>query len=479
MPTDSHVDKKQRTSSTTASKSASQEEADVDGQRDVQFKVPGAIVTSRTFTVPLDHSGTVEGNIQIFVRHLVAPVQLGKKQPFLLYFSGGPGFESPRVTDANSGWIKKALDNFQVLLMDGRGTGRSTPITTNNLRFRGDAAQQAQYLSFFRADSIVHDAEVVRQHMVPGDNYKGRLSILGQSFGGFCCFTYLSMYPGSLIEVFTTGGVPPDVRQPCVADAVYRGLAPRVHELNRRYYKRYPGDAPLVRNIIKWLAAQPGGGRVLPDGTLLTPRLFQTLGLSGLGSGGGFDRLHYLLETFFDEGDEINPTFIKAWNSWQHWDTNPLYALLHESIYTQGEATNWAAHRTRQDPQFTELFDAVKAVESGHEVLFTGEAVFPWMFDDVACLRPYKAAAELLAAKSDWGPLYNPDVLAAGKIPVASATYLEDMYVDYNLAQDTARTTGEIRQWVTNEYKHSGIRDDGYRIFERLLSLVRDSTLLE
>lgn len=31
-----------------------------------------------------------------------------------------------------------------------------------------------------------------------------------------------------------------------------------------------------------------------------------------------------------------------------------------------------------------------------------------------------------------------------------------------------------IRVWSTNEYKHSGIRDDGARIFDRLLSMARD-----
>ena len=32
------------------------------------------------------------------------------------------------------------------------------------------------------------------------------------------------------------------------------------------------------------------------------------------------------------------------------WDSNPLYALLHESIYCQGggTASNWAAHRVRR-----------------------------------------------------------------------------------------------------------------------------------
>lgn len=34
-------------------------------------------------------------------------------------------------------------------------------------------------------------------------------------------------------------------------------------------------------------------------------------------------------------------------DTWMAWDTNPLYALLHESIYCQGAASSWAAHRVR------------------------------------------------------------------------------------------------------------------------------------
>ncbi|WP_332624796.1 hypothetical protein, partial [Klebsiella grimontii] len=33
---------------------------------------------------------------------------------------------------------------------------------------------------------------------------------------------------------------------------------------------------------------------LLPSGGRLTPKMLQCLGLSGLGSGGGFERLHYL-----------------------------------------------------------------------------------------------------------------------------------------------------------------------------------------
>lgn len=48
---------------------------------------------------------------------------------------------------------------------------------------------------FSRADSIVFDAELIRKALVPLDNTQGKWSILGQSFGGFCAFTYLSLAP--------------------------------------------------------------------------------------------------------------------------------------------------------------------------------------------------------------------------------------------------------------------------------------------
>jgi hypothetical protein len=105
--------------------------------------------------------------------------------------------------------------------------------------------------------------------------------------------------------------------------------------------------------------------------------------------------------------------------------------------------------------------------------------VFPWMFEDFAALRPFKEAAQILATKADWPKLYDLEALSHNQIPVAAATYLEDMYVDYNLAQETVAAVGGMRQWITNEYKHSGIRDDGCRIVDRLLAMVRDVLLLE
>lgn len=33
--------------------------------------------------------------------------------------------------------------------------------------------------------------------------------------------------------------------------------------------------------------------------------------------------------------------------------------------------------------------------------------IFPWMFDEIHALTPFKDAAHLLAGKEDWPPLYD------------------------------------------------------------------------
>ena len=66
-----------------------------------------------------------------------------------LCVTGGPGFEGPRPMD-EEGWMKNACAKFRVFLLDQRGTGLSSPITTSGLLRRGDPTAQAEYLSHFR-----------------------------------------------------------------------------------------------------------------------------------------------------------------------------------------------------------------------------------------------------------------------------------------------------------------------------------------
>jgi len=80
-----------------------------------------------------------------------------------------------------------------------------------------------------------------------------------QSYGGFCAVTYLSMAPHGLHHVLLTGGLPP-IDDGCTAEAVYRACYKRVALQNAKYYKRFPGDAEIVRSVVLHLAQSEGGG---------------------------------------------------------------------------------------------------------------------------------------------------------------------------------------------------------------------------
>lgn len=212
---------------------------------------------------------------------------------------------------------------------------------------------------------------------------------------------------------------------------------------------------------------------VLPNGYRFTVEAFQSLGMM-LGSGDGSHRLHFLLEDAFvptPSGPRLSDAFQEEVQSLLSFAGHPLYALIHEAIYAQdARPTAWSAERVRAEfPRF----DAAKALAGDQPVLFTGETIHPWMFDCDPALRPLRETAELLAARTDWTPLYDPARLAANEVPVAAAVYHDDMYVDTAHSLATARTVRGLRTWVTDEFEHDGVRTGGPRVLDRLLALAR------
>ncbi|EEF50593.1 proline iminopeptidase [Ricinus communis] len=437
------------------------------------YSVPDLRLRDHRFTVPLDYSidHNASPKISIFAREVVAVGKEEQLLPYLLFLQGGPGFECPRPTEG-SGWINKACEEFRLILMDQRGTGLSTPLTPSSMAQLGSAENMAEYIKYFRADNIVNDAEFIRVRLVPDAE---PWTILGQSYGGFCAVTYLSFAPHGLKQVLLTGGIPP-ISNGCSADTVYRACYEQVIRQNEKYYKRFPHDVEIVQEVVNHLAESEGGGVPLPSGGILTPRGLQALGLSGLGSSAGFERLHYIFERVWDpiivpgSRKRVSHYFLKAFENWLDFDSNPLYALLHESIYCQGASSQWSAHRIMAEDNGQ--LNAVKAAKEGRPVFFTGEMVFPWMFDEIHALKQFKETAQLLAEKKDWPPLYDITMLNNNKIPVAAAVYYEDMYVNFRVAMETASQIAGIRLWITNEYMHSGLRDAGGRVLDHLLGML-------
>jgi pimeloyl-ACP methyl ester carboxylesterase len=419
-----------------------------------EHQLPGLALVDHMFTVPLDHHRAEGEQIAIFAREVRAAEKGDADLPWLVFFQGGPGGKSPRPLE-RVGWLKAATEHSRVLLLDQRGTGRSTPAGTSTLARRGGPAAQAEYLTHFRADAIVRDAELVRRELAGDIPW----SVLGQSFGGFCVTTYLSLAPEGMREAMITGGLPP---LSASLDDIYRATYRRVSTANQQYLERYPDDEQTVRRIVAHLRARAVR---LPDGSPLTPERFLQLGIA-FGMSDGFARVHYLLEEAFDADGELSETFLFEAYCALSFAGRPLYAILHEACYCQRGASSWAAQRVRGElPEFDPATAGMPR--------FTGEMIYPWMFDLDPTLRPLREAAKILAAYEDWPPLYDAGRLRGTSVPVVAAVYYDDMYVERSFSEETAATIRGCRIWLTNQYQHNALRVEGEALFRRLYDMLR------
>ena len=291
---------------------------------------------------------------------------------------------------------------------------------------------------------------------------------MGQSFGGFCALNYLSRFPEGLQEVFTVGGLPPLVRDPI---SVYNKLFRKVKQRNKAYYRKYAEDIHRVKDIVRYIQTE---NVKLPSGGRLSVLRLRQLGMS-FGFHGSIDGVHEMITRFSSDLNQFGfftrPTLV-AFDSMIPFDTLPLYALLHEPIYAQGTAPRWAADRSMsQFPEFTRVL-----VDGPEPVLFTGEMIFRDMFKDYDELQGLLDTADRLANFQDWPELYDEAQLAKNEVPVYSATYIEDMYVDFDYATETASKIKGCKTFVTNVLYHDALEHKTDDLMKQLFTL-RDDTI--
>ncbi|CAP69375.1 uncharacterized protein PODANS_1_10390 [Podospora anserina S mat+] len=453
---------------------------------------PGGFhVTELFFEVPLNYARPGDGTIRLFARSISRPEKtipgLSKPadepiKPYLVYLEGGPGFGGPEPRSHPVS--NRALDaGYTVLYVDYRGTGMSNPIHTDLVLKQGDVNQQVEYLKLFRANSIVRDLEAIRLCLT--ESWKPEYqtwSIFGQSFGGFVCLSYLSKYPQGLREVFMTGGLAPVERQPL---EVYSALYRKVIQRNEAYYSKYPEDEANVARIASYLTTNEAD-ILLPGGGTFTVHRLLGLGMA-FGGHGGLDTVHNLVVKLISDLDQFNyfttPTLM-ALEREVPFDSNPVYAILHESIYcSRGVASNWAALNAAR--KFENFFFWTQSdhsqlslpVDGMVRFYFSGEMVFPQFFDTYPTLRPLKPAAEALARYSQWEEdLYDEEQLRRNEVPVYAVSYIDDMYVDIGAARETAALVKGIKVHETNQLHHNAIRAKGDEVLGMLFKL-RDDTL--
>ncbi|WP_085830165.1 alpha/beta fold hydrolase [Collinsella vaginalis] len=450
-----------------------------------RYYLTGLYVEDHSVSVPLDwrgiepaelaanpslrsHEPAIPGapeTISLFYRVVCAPENINRDLPLLIFLQGGPGGAGPRLTSPTSdGWIEEAVRHFRVILPDQRGCGRSSRVSRHMTERIPGARAQADYLKRHLARSIVKDFEYLRLTA-----FEGRPWVtLGQSYGGFLTLTYLSFYAEGVAASFTCGGIP---HVPASAAEVYAHTFPRMAEKTRQFYARYPEDEERVRALADRLSARDVS---LADGSPMSVRRLQLMG-SDFGMKPSFERMHNILDTAFEEGDgtpagdtpTVTDAFLAAALERTSSAASPLYWTLQELIYADGELEHpirWAAARElSQRPEFA---------AGARPLMFTGEASFPWLFEEDPVLRPLKPAMDLLMEDTAFDRLYDPTALATNETPHTSAVYFDDLYVDAGLQLDTLSRIGCSHAWVTNEFEHDGLH--GTTVFRHLFEDARD-----
>lgn len=481
------------------------------------YYLPGLCVEDHSVDVPLDWRGTSPAlfagvddpgpsrlcaesaalepdpafagkKIRLFYRTVCLPQNVGRDLPAIVYLQGGPGGAGPRVLDSQSdGWLAEAVKHFRVVLPDQRGTGRSSAVDGHLMdRLREEALAcgadparlQANYLKRFLADSIVRDFEYLRLTEFGG----ARWVTLGQSYGGFLTLCNLSTFPHGVAASFVGGGIP---HVPASAKDVYAHTFPRMVSKTNAWYEKYPVDRERVGLLADRLAV---GDVLLPDGSPFSVRRLQLCG-GGLGMKPAPERLHNLLDLAFSDGDGsvqsalnaaggdiskvyVNRGFVESVQSLTGSASDPLYWTLQEFIYADGnldEPIRWAAaHEAEGRHEFS---------TAARPLMFFGEAMFPWMFQEDPALKPFAPAMDVLMEDTKFGQLYDIDQLARNAVPLRCAVYFDDLYVDSGLQLDTLARVGNSRAWVTNEFEHDGLHGDV--VFRRLFEEARDHGDLE
>ena len=294
--------------------------------------------------------------------------------------------------------------------------------------------------------------------------------------------SYLSLIPNPPKICLLTGGIAPMLTN---VDEVYTSLRDRVKKRNLKYYDTYPGDVLVVKRIVKRLLEKPAS---LPSGGILTARRFLQVGIGLGGSPSAFASLHSLFASAFisDEDDDLTRAFLKNIDSMQSFDDHPIYCLLHESIYVDSNSecakSDWSAMKAYAPEHDFDCTISTKDEKVREPTLLVGEVVFPWMVDgDYAELSglSMRALAHSLSSKDDWTDIYDPAAMRNALSTVskaAAAVYYDDMYVDFNASMKVTERGNPLEKcavWVTNDYQHSGLRDDGAAIFGKLLGMAK------
>jgi pimeloyl-ACP methyl ester carboxylesterase/aryl carrier-like protein len=397
------------------------------------------VVEDHRFEVPLDHDDPDGPSIALFAQTVVRREAVDRHLPYLLFLQGGPGGQCTDPRNKVPAWLDAALDLYQVVLLDQRGGGRSSPVTADDIAGL-PATAALERLLCYRPDSIVRDAEFLREQVLRVPSW----TLLGESYGGSIALTYLSYFPDRIDRVFVSSGLMGPVS---TVEDVLRDTLAVSKKKNAEYYERYPGDAELIDRIVDHLGEHEV---VLPTGERLSPERFRCLGLK-FGFAGGMAAVHDLIQSAWD-GDHLAEDFVKVVAATTYMVSSPLFYLQEYMYGLAGSATAWAADRLYADePAFH---------PRARPCYFYGEVFFPWMFRQITALEPFADVADEFARYTEWSSLYDLEQLARNTVPVYAVAAADDLYVPATQQFRTAKKIGCCWLLLSADYSHEGLMND-------------------
>jgi pimeloyl-ACP methyl ester carboxylesterase len=260
--------------------------------------VPGYPADARCGTLQVPENRGQPGGRQLSLHVVVVPATGGAPaREAIAFFGGGPGQAATDFAGGMPGLFGPVRGDRDLLFVDQRGTGRSSPLECN---FR-DPANLQTYLDHFipperaaacrdslarHADlsrygfpELAHDTEAVRAAL----GYE-RMDLWGGSYGTRGALMYHRMYPHRVRSMVLQGLVPPAFLQPadyatdmeaavdglmgyCRADAACNAAFPNAAQELRAVAERL-GRQPATAEVLD----APTGRRVrltLPRGTFV------------------------------------------------------------------------------------------------------------------------------------------------------------------------------------------------------------------
>ena len=296
----------------------------------VTYRVPGAILTEREHSSrSTTRSPTARRSPSSRAR---SPRPTALDRPYLLFLQGGPGFEATRPTEPAVG-----LDEAGARRLPGAAPrpARHRPLHPGRRRSPGDTPQaQAAYLTHFRADSIVRDAELIRAELGVE-----RWSVLGQSFGGFCVDDLpLVRARGPARGVHHRRPVADrPARRRRLRRDVRRGSSRRTGPTSSATRTTAHGSRDILRRLDDEDVRLPSGDR-LTVAPLPPARPARSATAPASSS-----------STTCSSCRSARAAFLHDVEAGVRFARNPIYATLHESSLRRRRATRWSAARLLPD----------------------------------------------------------------------------------------------------------------------------------